>query len=63
MDIVANEPVQLNSEELELVVDMLDREQARLHFEMRHTDKRAYREEMKHRLVVVESLLGRLRKN
>jgi hypothetical protein len=63
MDIVANEPLHLNSEELEIVVDMLDREQARLHYETRHTDKRAFREEMKHRLAIVEGLLGRLRKN
>lgn len=48
-----------NSEELALIAELLDSEQARLLVEIRHTDHRAYRDELRRRLEVVERLRKR----
>jgi hypothetical protein len=48
---------QLVGEELTVLRDLLESEQARLLVEMRHTDHRAYRGQLRHRLEVVEHLL------
>ena len=61
METVTHEPIQLNSEQAELVAELLESERARLMVEIRHTDHRAYRDELRQRLDAVESLLGRCR--
>jgi len=47
----------LAGEELTIVSELLESERSRLLVEIRHTDHRAYREELRHRLDVVERLL------
>ena len=61
MESVSHQPIQLNSEESELIAELLESERARLMVEIRHTDHRAYRDELRQRLDSVESLLGRCR--
>lgn len=46
----------LSGEELTVLHQMLEAEQARLLVEIRHTDHRAYREELRRRLAIIESL-------
>jgi hypothetical protein len=48
-----------NSEEIALIAELLDSEQARLLVEIRHTDHRAYRDELRRRLDLVERLRQR----
>jgi len=49
----------LETEELTIVSELLESERSRLLVEIRHTDHRSYREELRHRLDVVERLLER----
>ena len=51
------EPLHLDSEQLAILGEVLESERARLLVEIRHTDHRSYREELRRRLVVVEQLL------
>jgi hypothetical protein len=48
---------QLAGEELTVLNELLESERLRLMVEIRHTDHRAYRDELRHRLEVVEHLL------
>jgi hypothetical protein len=48
---------QLAGEELTVLNELLESERLRLMVEIRHTDHRAYRDELRHRLDVVEHLL------
>jgi hypothetical protein len=48
---------QLAGEELTVLRELLESEQARLLVEIRHTDHRVYRNELRHRMDVVEHLL------
>jgi hypothetical protein len=48
---------QLAGEELTVLRELLESEQSRLLVEIRHTDHRTYRDELRHRLDVVEHLL------
>lgn len=48
---------QLAGEELTVLNELLESERLRLLVEIRHTDHRAYRDELRHRLEVVEHLL------
>ena len=48
---------QLAGEELTLLNELLESERLRLMVEIRHTDHRAYRDELRHRLDIVEHLL------
>jgi hypothetical protein len=47
----------LAGEELTVLNELLESERLRLMVEIRHTDHRAYREELRHRLDIVEHLL------
>ena len=49
--------LRLPGEELEVLDELLESERSRLLVEIRHTDHRAYRDELRHRLEVVEHLL------
>lgn len=51
----------LAGEELTTLGELLEAEQARLLVEIRHTDHRSYREELRHRLAVVERLIDSCR--
>ena len=48
---------QLAGEELTVLNELLESERLQLMVEIRHTDHRAYRDELRHRLEVVEHLL------
>ncbi len=60
MDTTVREPLNLNSEELSILTELLESERTKLLVEIRHTDHRAYREELRKRLEVVEGILKRL---
>lgn len=61
MSPVSHEPLQLTGHELEIVAELLESERARLLVEIRHTDHRSYRDELRDRLDVVEKLVERCR--
>jgi hypothetical protein len=48
-----------NSEERALLAELIDAEQARVLVEVRHTDHRAYRDELRRRLDILERLKSR----
>jgi hypothetical protein len=50
------EPLNLNSDELAVLSELLESERAKLLVEIRHTDHRTFREELRRRLTTV---LGR----
>lgn len=50
----------LSAEEWTLVVELLEREQAHLPVEIRHTRTHAFKEQLRHRLDEIERLLARL---
>ncbi len=57
METVAYASFTLAGEELSVLHEMLESERARLLVEIRHTDHRIYRDELRRRLAVVEHLL------
>ena len=61
MNATTHEPLNLSSEELIIVSELLESERAQLLVEIRHTHHRTYRDELRHRLSVVESLAERCR--
>jgi hypothetical protein len=54
-----HEPLSLTHEELVLVGELLESEEARLLIGMRHAFHREYRDELRRRLGLVESLMKR----
>ena len=61
MNATIYEPLNLNSEELAILADLLESERTKLLIEIRHTDHRAFRDELRHRLTLVEDLVERCR--
>jgi hypothetical protein len=59
MNSTAHEPLGLTREELALVRELLESEVAKLLIGIRHTDHRAFRDELRHRLVSVQNLVER----
>lgn len=57
MDTVHEVSLRLAGEQLEMLDELLESERRRLLVEIRHTDHRSYRDELRHRLEVVEHLL------
>ena len=57
MDTVHEVVLKLAGEELEILDELLESERSRLLVEILHTDHRSYRDELRHRLDVVEHLL------
>lgn len=51
--------VELAGGELSIMDELLESERSRLLVEIRHTDHRSYRDQLRHRLDVVEQLLER----
>jgi hypothetical protein len=49
-------PLDLSSEELEVLAELLESERAKLMVEIRHTDHRSYRAQLRERLEIVERL-------
>jgi len=61
MNATSAESLNLNSEERAIVAELLESERAKLLVEIRHTDHRAFRDELRHRLNLVEDLVQRYR--
>lgn len=59
MNATMYEPLNLTGEELEVLAELLETARTRLLVEIRRTDHRAFRDELRHRLTVVEALLER----
>ena len=57
MNSTTHEPLNLPGEELAILAELLEMARARLLIEIRHTDHRAFRDELRHRLTLVESLI------
>jgi len=59
METVSPLSIQLGAGERTILGELLESERNRLLVEIRHTDHRSYREELRQRLEVVEGLLQR----
>jgi hypothetical protein len=51
----------MNDDEFRILTELLESEREKLLVEIRHTDHRDFREQLRQRLEVVETLAGRLR--
>ena len=61
MNATTHEPLNLNSEELAILAELLESERVRLLVEIRRTYHRSFRDELRHRLTFVEQLAERCR--
>ncbi|MGO4884476.1 MAG: hypothetical protein ACLP59_27195 [Bryobacteraceae bacterium] len=61
MSEMAHAPFDVSSEELEVLGELLESERAKLMVEIRHTDHRSYRAQLRERLEIVERLEERAR--
>ncbi len=61
MSPTAEKVVSVNGEEIAILVELLESERAKLLVEIRHTDHRLFRDELRHRLSLVEQLSERCR--
>ncbi|MFN7993534.1 MAG: hypothetical protein U0Q18_08035 [Bryobacteraceae bacterium] len=52
-------PLEVSDEERELLTELLESERAKLSIEIRHTDHRSYRNQLRDRLGLVERLTER----
>ena len=59
MSEISREPLNLNAEEVAIMGELLESERSKLLVEIRHTDHRAFRNELRHRMEAVERLLER----
>ena len=59
MNETTHEPLKLPGEELAVLAELLETARAKLLVEIRHTDHRAFRDELRHRLTLVENLIER----
>lgn len=59
MGAISREPLNLNGEEVAIIGELLESEQSKLLVEIRHTDHRVFREELRRRLAAVDRLLER----
>jgi len=55
----AVEPLNVEGEQLALLLELLESARARMLVGVRHTDHRIFRDELRHRLTVVEELIAR----
>ncbi len=61
MNPTTQESLNLTSEELAILAELLESERTKLLVEIRHAQHRAFREELRHRLTLIESLAERCR--
>lgn len=59
MNPTTDQLLRLNPEELEILSELLESARTRLLVEIQHTDRRTYRDELRHRLTVLEGLMER----
>ena len=60
MNLTTHETLNLSGEEAMLLAELLESARARLLIEIRHTDHRAFRDELRHRLAALERLIENL---
>jgi hypothetical protein len=60
MDAIYTERLKLGSEQLEILAELLESERTKLLVEIRHTDHRSYRDQLRRRLEMVEHLLDQV---
>lgn len=60
MDAASAERLNLGGDQLAILAELLESERTRLLVEIRHTDHRSYRDQLRSRLNVVEQLLDRV---
>jgi hypothetical protein len=63
MDTVVNDHLDLSHEELGVLTALLESERTKLLVEIRRTDNRGFREELRHKLALTEGLLSRCHPN
>lgn len=56
MNETTHAPLDVSGEELEILAELLESERAKLLIEIRHTDHRSYRAQLRERLEIVERL-------
>ena len=61
MNATACELLRMNDDEFRILLELLESEREKLLVEIRRTDHRDFREQLRQRLQVVEILAGRLR--
>lgn len=59
MNPTAQEPLNIEGEQLALLLEILESAHARMLVGIRHTDHRSFRDELRHRLSIVEQLIAR----
>ncbi|MGP8243873.1 MAG: hypothetical protein ACLQVN_05065 [Bryobacteraceae bacterium] len=59
MNAITAESLNVSGEEFTLLAELLESERAELLIEIRHTHHRVFRDQLRHRLAVVEGLLER----
>ncbi len=59
MNSATHEPLTMNHEETEILTELLESERARLLVEIRHTHHRAFRDQLRARLTLIEQLEAR----
>ncbi len=59
MNLQIGEPLNLDGEQLASLAELVESERAKLLVEIRHTSHRAFRDELRHRLTLVEDLAER----
>ena len=59
MNVTTHEPLKITGEELAVLAELLETARAKLLVEIRHTDHRAFRDELRHRLTLLENLIER----
>jgi hypothetical protein len=57
MKLTTHEPLSLTDEEFAILSELLESERTRLLVGIRHTDHRLFRDELRHRLEVVEAMV------
>ncbi len=60
MDAMQTERLELGGEQIAILTELLESERTKLLVEVRHTDHRSYRDELRQRLNLVEQLLERM---
>lgn len=60
-DTLTERVLHLNGEELGTLIELLESTYTKLLIEIRHTDHRSFRDQLRHRQAVVEALLARCR--
>jgi len=59
MNSTIHEPLDLTGEEFAILAELLESERAKLLIEIRHTHHRSFRDELRHRLTLVDRLVER----